>query len=321
MELSRITKEDFDLIKQSVIDQIGLDSWIPMALRPSFDCSKDEEDDGSEDNDKKNDGGDDDEGHDEDPVHKQLIKDFAPKGKQVDNIFASKIGGHPYIPRDVGKDELDGQDLVIQVNLEDISLPQLPPKGLLQFFVNNSEDNSAGYGGSRILYYPEPDRTVTLAEVREKYSTEHRSDHSPVNEGKCQLMKFKQAKTVNWQSDVCGPIMMKAIQDFYKLTPKINDDGESDYGCSFDYDELSDSSLLESSVDSNIGGWYNWVQDDPWRNQKRFTLFFLDSNTTCYNPSFDCYMWGDVGTGTWTMDADDVMKHDFSKHEFSWDCC
>lgn len=326
MELSRITEDDFELIKKTVLDQIGRDAWIPMALRPSFDCTKE---DGDDDDEEVDDGEDEDEDEDDegeedpDPVHRQLIKDFAPKGKkQVDDLFRSKIGGYPYIPRDTAGSTLDGQDFVLQVDLEDISLPELPKKGLLQFFINDND--SARFGGSHIIYYPEPDRTVTLSEVREKYTQGGRSDQTPVEEGKCQFMKFKKERIVNWAStEIVGPVMMKAVQDFYKLAPKKVDEesGQTDYGCAFDYDELNEALLLDSCVPSNIGGWYGWVQADPWEDQNRFTLFFLDSNTTCYNPRFDNYMFGDSGTGAWTMDLNDVLNHDFDKHDFSWDCC
>ena len=150
---------------------------------------------------------------------------------------------------------------------------------------------------------------------------------------------------------------MEEIQKFYKLEPReitppppADDDNEkltieetlqcrdAEKGakyddCTFEVGDFQDKfSNYLPPVDSNIGGYYGWVQDDPLsasedhgheivKKDKAVTLFFLDSNTPCHHPPIRCVMWGDVGTGVWVMNEEDLVNLNFDRHGFSMDCC
>ena len=92
----------------------------------------------------------------------------------------SKFSGTPYIPHDEEAPVSgSGTPLVLlaQMDLSKIKgHGGLPKKGLLQFFIADSED----YGisdekGYAVRYYPEIDKTVTEDECSEKYCPEKRA--------------------------------------------------------------------------------------------------------------------------------------------------
>ncbi|MCM1133921.1 MAG: YwqG family protein, partial [Ruminococcus flavefaciens] len=106
------------------------------------------------------------------------------------SVFESKAGGLGYIPHD-GSFPTDKDDvqlrLLAQIECEKVQLGDFPKKGLLQFWILNSDkagmdwDDQTNQDGFRVIYYPEVDRTVTFEEVMSKYvQNKYDEDNMPV---------------------------------------------------------------------------------------------------------------------------------------------
>ncbi len=106
-------------------------------------------------------------------------------------LFDSKVGGVGYVPRDAKiPEDSEGTQLrlLAQINCAEITLEDFPRQGLLQFWILNDDASGLNFTDItlqdtfRVLYYKEPDRTVTEKEVCEKMQdvSSDEEDYFPV---------------------------------------------------------------------------------------------------------------------------------------------
>ena len=85
-------------------------------------------------------------------------------------LFDSKVGGIGYVPHDakIPEDSKGTQlRLLAQIDCAEISLEDFPHQGLLQFWILNDDVSGLNFDDNtlqdtfRVLYFKEPDRTVT----------------------------------------------------------------------------------------------------------------------------------------------------------------
>lgn len=115
-------------------------------------------------------------------LRRQVRKPMCPLRLTLDPCtpFDSHIGGLPYCPRDAALPLGAGGEplrLLAQLNFAQMApMPPFPDRGILQFF-QDDRDPLLGYRGMerwtdqahwRVLYHPDPDPSVTEAEVRAK---------------------------------------------------------------------------------------------------------------------------------------------------------
>ena len=90
------------------------------------------------------------------------------------SLFDSKVGGIGYVPRDakIPEDSKGVQlRLLAQIDCAEITLEDFPHQGLLQFWILNDDVSGLNFDDNtlqdtfRVLYFKEPDRTVTEEEV------------------------------------------------------------------------------------------------------------------------------------------------------------
>lgn len=365
MDLDQITEQDKVVLKKKVIERLGLRAWGLIALREAFSVLSDEEDNDDEDeNDDAEDEENNEENHDVDsddnpePIpgvddlcddgcpdsnqvtefqHK-MVKKYAKKGKQVDDLFASKLGGYPYMPKDIDARDYNDMSLVFQLNCADIKHELFPKEGLLQFFVGgypNAASSAGASTGSLIKYWPTPDRTITLSHVKKFFRVDTSTCDLPFEPGTCQFVKFRLHINISLQDYRCPRVLMEEVQKFYNLASiegeEEEDDDGAQYGCNFSSEECCEAVIGDHrDVGSNIGGHYGHLQGDPLDptclahdvvvdKERAVTLLFLHSNASCFDPSIDL-MWGDMGTGGWLIHKEDLANLDFDKHCFYNDC-
>ena len=116
------------------------------------------------------------------PCMKLQLTDLEP------GLFDSKVGGIGYVPHGtkIPEDSKGTQlRLLAQINCAEITLEHFPHQGLLQFWILNDDVSGLNFDDNtlqdtfRVLYYKEPDRTVTEEEVRRKvqrFSSEEKDD-------------------------------------------------------------------------------------------------------------------------------------------------
>lgn len=240
-------------------------------------------------------------------------------------LWQSKVGGDPYLPK--GADyprHPDGHALTLlaQINFAEVpKLPDFPEKGILQFFIDGTnetcgrnDDNLCLQDGFRVVYYADVSENIDdLVTDFSPYAVENDEYGLPFT-GQY-AMAFKQYKQVITYSDFhCYTVF-----------------GFPEY-CSEEWDNLGDEEVAEieevegyfadvSETGHRIAGYPFFTQDDPRKHdealQDYVLLFQLD--TDCHDGK--AIMWGDAGVGNFFIRPDDLKKLDFSKVMYTWDCC
>ena len=248
------------------------------------------------------------------------------------SIFESKVGGTPYVPKDVTvpKDSYGHQlRFLAQIDCENLkTLPDFPHTGLLQFFISDSEiwglDEKDGF---KIFYYENVDKTVTEEECKAKTDiNEGDETYFPVNgEYGIEFSPDKMSMSMyDYRYDDLAKAKLKEIigddidNDLFNeifYDDYDEEDDEDDYEDEDDYDDEEDDYYSESK----IGGYPYFTQYDPRHEESKNTvlLFQLDSEDV---DGDEAVMWGDCGISNFFISPEDLKKRDFSNVLYNWDC-
>ncbi len=252
-------------------------------------------------------------------------------------IFESKVGGTPYLPRDMAW-PLDskgvGMELLAQVDCAGLEgLPDFPHRGLLQFFFGLDDvfgmdfDDPTVQKGFRVLYHETVDPTVTAAEVLAKKA------EAPKPEGDARYytplfgvygIRFAPAEVQRINS-----------QDFRawdKFLAKWNELHGTDIKTQWDYYRATKISgefpaPKEKAPYHQMGGYPYFTQEDPRINAGELAnldvlLFQLDSEMLPRKQGGgDLVLWGDCGVCNFFINREALRRRDFSRVCYNWDCC
>ena len=270
---------------------------------------------------------------------KPMIR-FIPVEAESTDIFDSKLGGVPYLPKNfpypVGKEGAYKDiplKLLVQLNFEKLPhIDPFPEKGILQIFctcANDDEDElfGADYGmnyddmtdqnGFRVIYHENiiTDRSKLIDE----------SDLPEFEFNGCNFPFDGEFLLETQEPEEYAA----TIQDgsFRKLLMKYCSEAAGT--------ELNQISELEQAGFGNmdflryndgqyccIGGYPCFTQTDPRYfddNLKKFDtlLFQLDSESE----ENGLIMWGDMGVANFFIPEENLKKCDFSQVLYNWDCC
>ena len=252
-------------------------------------------------------------------------------------IFESKVGGTPYLPRDMAW-PLDskgvGMELLAQVDCAGLEgLPDFPHGGLLQFFFGLDDvfgmdfDDPTAQKGFRVLYHETVDPTVTAAEVLAKKA------EAPKPEGDASYytplfgvygIRFAPAEVQRINS-----------QDFRawdQFLAKWNELHGTDIKTQWDYYRATKISgefpaPKEKAPYHQMGGYPYFTQEDPRINAGELAnldvlLFQLDSEMLPRKQGGgDLVLWGDCGVCNFFINREALRRRDFSRVCYNWDCC
>ena len=239
---------------------------------------------------------------------------------QVPDLFGSKVGGVPYLPADAEiPRDADGTPLrmLAQIDCTELSaLPDFPQEGLLQFWIG--QDITAGLdaaGGSRVIYYPQIDRSVTEDAVRAR------------------LAAFPVPEDAMYPVNGTFGIAMKAGSDSLSaqdvhfdpmFTELFNQDAPNEQiGELYDLGDIIGEMVYEQmdGCGHKIGGYPGFTHTDPrgLDDPRTVVLFQLDSD---YEPGTapEKVMWGDAGIGAFFCSPEALAARDFSDVLYNWDC-
>lgn len=253
-------------------------------------------------------------------------------------IFESKVGGTPYLPRDMAW-PLDskgmGMELLAQVDCAALAgLPDFPHEGMLQFFIALNDvfgmefDDQTSQTGFRVLYHETVDSSVTAAEVLAKKAEtsqpeEDREYYTPlfgtygIRFAPAEVQHITEQDYRAWEqflqrwNELHGT-QFKSQWDFYKAT-KINREFPEPEG---------------KAPWHQLGGYPYFTQMDP-RGAPAFKyadldvlLFQLDSDMlTKEQGGGDLVLWGDCGVANFFINREALKRRDFSRVCYNWDCC
>ncbi len=248
------------------------------------------------------------------PCMKLQLTDLEP------GLFDSKVGGIGYVPHGtkIPEDSKGTQlRLLAQINCAEITLEHFPHQGLLQFWILNDDVSGLNFDDNtlqdtfRVLYYKEPDATVTEEEVRRKVqaSSSEEEDDFPVIG--CYGLAFSAGMDPLSSSDYRFEDRIKELvwQDYPEEAESLLEN----------MDDFMDEDGEDWGGGHKIGGYPGFTQWDPRGNGDTHDvlLFQLDSDMgTNWN-----ILWGDCGICNFFINREKLKNCDFSDVIYNWDCC
>lgn len=248
-------------------------------------------------------------------------------------LFSSKLGGLPYwdLQKDYPLDHA-GQKMMLlaQINFSEANLQdsRLPQTGMLQFFIATDDDlfgMDLDFGqldsmkDYRVIYHETIDTNLTIAAVEAlqlPIATDGR-EYTPL---------YKEVVlTITPTNIAMGPSCYLFDDLFRQTVLEVTGETLSDSQFYFNYLSDDDSEYLLQILRNErhwILGYPFFTQDDPRDYNETLRhydtlLFQLDSdwiNKTEY------VLWGDAGVANFFINHDDLLKKDFSKIMYNWDC-
>lgn len=240
-------------------------------------------------------------------------------------LLDSKVGGLPYwdpaLPYPVDS-QGNQMTLLAQLNFAQLGTEApLPAQGLLQFFIGQDDvfgidfDQPDSQKDFRVVYHPEPDPALTLEQIRALDLPTH-------VEADCCTPVFQEAvftaeKTVGYM----GPEDGRFDALFREVVRAVTgeDIGEQN---AYQYLGDADCRCLNDQL-NNTGhrllGYPFFTQYDPREPEGPYDtlLFQLDSDMIDRK---DLVLWGDCGVGNFFINREDLLRRDFSRILYNWDC-
>lgn len=252
------------------------------------------------------------------------------------NLFQSKFGGVPYLPKDVEvpKNKENKQlTLLAQINIEELPKNNIYPmeEGMLQFWILNDDVLGLDYdthlgNGFKIVYYKDIDKNVTEEEVLEKYKPYKDEDSYFPIEGEFSLIFKLTDGYFSDSNDDFREIINEEMKKFhienkekYKEILKVYDKEYLSYWDIWDILE-EDKKIGEKLFESGhkIGGFPNFTQSDIREvGDYEILLLQIDSEGTEKNE----IIWGDCGVANFFIREKDLKELNFEKVIYNWDCC
>ena len=241
-------------------------------------------------------------------------------------LLDSKVGGLPYwdpgLPYPVDS-QGNQMTLLAQLNFAQLETEApLPRAGMLQFFIGQDDAFGIDYDepdrqkNFRVVYHPEPDPALTLEQIQALELPTH------VEADLCTPVIREAAFTAEKTVGYMGPensrfdaLFREAVQAV--TGEDIGDKHEYQYFDGADRDYLYDQL---SAAGHRLLGYPFFTQYDPREPDSPYDtlLFQLDSDMA--DDRKDLVLWGDCGVGNFFINGEDLLRRDFSRVLYNWDC-
>ena len=241
-------------------------------------------------------------------------------------LLDSKVGGLPYwdpgLPYPVDS-QGNQMTLLAQLNFAQLGTEDpLPRAGVLQFFIGQDDAFGIDYDqpdrqkNFRVVYHPELDPALTLEQIQALELPTH------VEADLCTPVIREAAFTAEKTVGYMGPensrfdaLFREAVQAV--TGEDIGDKHEYQYFDGADRDYLYDQL---SAAGHRLLGYPFFTQYDPREPDSPYDtlLFQLDSDMA--DDRKDLVLWGDCGVGNFFINGEDLLRRDFSRVLYNWDC-
>ncbi|OTG64697.1 YwqG family protein [Acinetobacter silvestris] len=239
-------------------------------------------------------------------------------------LWQSKVGGEPYLPLK-HQYPVDSNNvplkLLAQINFAELPLhPDLPTKGILQFFIGGDDLYGADFEkgqkqeGFRVLFFDDvmQEKTQLQQDFAPHLSRFTDEEYCSPLSGQYRI-EFKPVVQYISVDDFAFGQKILAVEQLYDFEEKF--EGE-DF-----YDEWLEPYCEKFSANGHrLLGYPYFTQSDPREYEKNIQdyvlLLQIDSDANEGND----IMWGDVGVGNFFIHPDDLKKRDFSRVLYNWDC-
>lgn len=229
-------------------------------------------------------------------------------------LFDSKVGGIGYVPHDA---KIPEDSKGTQLRCAEITLEDFPHQGLLQFWILNDDVSGLNFDDNtlqdtfRMLYFKEPDRTVTEKEVREKVqdSSSDEEDYFPVRG--CYGLAFSAGTDTISSSDYRFENCIKRLvrQDYPEEAESLLEN----------IDDFMGENGKDWGGGHKIGGYPGFTQWDPRGEGDSHNVLLFQLDSDCHN-SQDRVLWGDCGIGNFFINLENLKNCDFRDVIYNWDC-
>ena len=247
-------------------------------------------------------------------------------------IFESKVGGTPYLPREMAwpvDSKGMGMELLAQVDCAALTgLPDFPHTGLLQFFFALDDvfgvtfDDQTAQTGFRVLYHETVDPSVTAEEVQAKKAG------TPRPEDDAYYTPLSGAYGIRFAPAAVQHISSQDYRAWKQFLSKWNQLHGTDFKTQWDYYKATKingefPAPPEKAPYHQLGGYPYFTQEDPRCCADELAdldvlLFQLDSDMQNRE---DLVLWGDCGVGNFFINREALRRRDFSRVCYNWDCC
>ena len=164
----------------------------------------------------------------------------------------------------------------------------------------------------RVLYFKEPDRTVTEKEICEKVqdSSSDEEDYFPVRG--CYGLAFSAGVDTISSGDYRFENCIKKLvrQDYPEKAESLLEN----------IDDFMDENGKDWGGGHKIGGYPGFTQWDPRGEGDSHDMLLFQLDSDCHN-SEDRVLWGDCGIGNFFINREKLKSCDFSDVIYNWDCC
>lgn len=249
------------------------------------------------------------------------------------SIFDSKIGGVPYMPKDMEPPvDRNGKKmrLLAQINCRDLAeLQEYPHFGILQFYLTTDRS----WQDYKVIYYEKIDESLKEEEIIQRIGSnvQRENETFPVI-SECG-MEFKLGQEAMSRADSRLMALFcryyADISDVYISRPE---EAGEEAGRVFE-----EYRTKTPGIGHKVGGYEASTQPADYlsfnKNEKTdvrskdstLLLFQLDSDYGAFNQETQKYenirvMWGNAGVGKFYIKDEDLKKRDFSKVSYRWDC-
>lgn len=258
-------------------------------------------------------------------------------------IAESKFGGRGYVPHDAAipaNSEGVQMRLLAQIDCRQITIPDFPTSGLLQFWAINDDltgcnfDNNTEQKDFRICYYETVDPTVTEEEVAAKEGNhqpceEDEEDFFPIDG--CFGLEFEQATD---RMSMCDYRFQKKMAELmWELYPEQAKQLLADEDAKEAFEEeleeyIEEQNELDETPDwlpnafgHKIGGYPGFSQWDPRDIPKEdhHDILLLQIDTDDIGERG--IMWGDSGVANFFISRENLKQRNFQDVIYTWDCC
>lgn len=235
-------------------------------------------------------------------------------GPAADTPGGSRIGGAVWLPEgEAWPVDGAGQPLSFLAQIDFAEMPPLadyPASGVLQFFIGRDDYYGANFenpelGSFRVIYREDLSGPGRLERAVPR-GTANIDDYSPLYDA-----TVRQGVALSARATMHKP----SIGNWWlerDLGPLLDDreDADSIY-------EYVDAAQAGEFGVSHVGGHpeftqSDWRYDKPYNDVDRVLLNLWSDN--------DNLMWGDMGQGQFLIRREDLLRRDFSKAFYQWDC-
>jgi len=227
-------------------------------------------------------------------------------------VTQSKFAGLPYLPEGFPypKDK-DGKYMfpLAQINFSEVpSLDGYPTKGILQFYISSNDiyglnlDDLKRQDSFRVLYFETVDEQKAQKEL--PFLDDVVFENVPISE----QMELNFSKRVDYAGVSDVRFRKNFGTSFYTWTERFGKKEDAIF------DEVSETF---NSWGNKIGGYADFTQEDPryYDDEHEDWILLLQIASQDEN-----IMWGDFGICNFFIHPDDLVKRDFSKVMYHWDC-